>query len=137
MPFWKSKKKPNDRSRAIDRCKRLWGKAIRYMYPYCQKCGMPTVHAHHWISRQNGAKPFWFDLRYGIGLCFNCHADGAHSVDFDKQLEFHKFLLEWLEEKNLNYEIMKSIARANSKLTVFDILEYEKILKKYLNLYVF
>ena len=51
---------------------KLWYQIIISKHPYCEKCGQPTIHAHHFFP-----KGLYGSLRYninnGIGLCMKCH----------------------------------------------------------------
>lgn len=135
MTFWKKPRVKGAKSKAAARCQFYWSKVVRQDQPFCQRCGKPTQNAHHVITRGTAKKTWWYDPNYGCGLCVNCHVNYAHSTDIDKQIEFRdEFLVPWLENRGLNYDMMKALARmrGGSALTEFELIQIKKGLQKQL-----
>ena len=101
---------------------KVWSALVR-LGGRCEKCGRSDIKrdAHHIFPRKTAIKPHWFYVPNGLDLCFNCHRDGAHSLDYDKQVEFHNWLVDYLPKRGQTYEGLKAICQAKGRIQLEDM----------------
>jgi len=115
----KRRSKLTERKKWKRKCLEAWSRYIR-RNGVCEKCGRcdGKLDAHHIIPRRTAIHPGWFMYDNGVALCFNCHRNGAHSLDFDEQVDFHSWVRQHLQDKGLDYDRLKMICRSKGKMTV-------------------
>lgn len=125
LPKKAKKKKSSQRVRSdlAKKCLRIWSEIIAALSGnLCQKCGKTARDSHHIVARGKSIGMSWFDIDNGVRLCYTCHRDGAHSIDFDKQVEFQKWVALYLERNGIDYEEFKIRMKARNSMTKLDLL---------------
>lgn len=119
----KTKSSQRVRSDLAKKCLRIWSEIIAARSGnMCQKCGKIARDSHHIIARGRSIGLSWFDIDNGVRLCYTCHRDGAHSIDFDKQVGFQKWVSQYLERKGIDYEQFKVRMKARNSVSKIDLI---------------
>ena len=74
----------------------------------CALCGSSNrVESHHIVRRGTIPHTGWLMVENGIPLCFRCHYDGIHSMNFKRQKLFKKKIEAWLNRMDLSYGLLE------------------------------
>jgi hypothetical protein len=121
-----------------NKCLEMWSKVVRLRAGNrCERCPASAKEAHHIIPRGTHPHMGWFDLNNGVSLCFNCHqTHGAHSLDFDEQVDFNKWVRSVCARRGVDYDVLKMKCKAPGSMTEFDLKIMYDILRKEKEKYV-
>jgi hypothetical protein len=117
----------------ISYCLGKWRDIIRFGGE-CELCGRDDIrlNGHHIIKRGWRLLAGWFLLENGICVCWKCHQN-IHSQHNPTEQLYHQKILEYLEKKGINYELLYLQCRERIKdlgLTKLYLKTYLADLKK-------
>jgi len=100
-------------------CHALWSTIIRKRDNYtCQWCGSKKKsQAHHIVAQSLCSILGRLDKRNGMTLCYACH---IHRIKIEPD-EYIDFRDEWLKSRGLDYQNMRYIFGARSKITISEL----------------
>lgn len=96
-------------------CHKYWSQIVRSLDGHtCQWCGSKNKpQAHHIVAQGICSIIARYIIENGMTLCYACHIHRL-KIDPDGYIEFRD---NWLKERGLNYQEMKTIYCARSRIT--------------------